>query len=47
MIRRGLGISVGLDAGLVRDLAVHCERLGYHSLWSNDEPAAAGLETRA
>ncbi|MET0164377.1 MAG: LLM class flavin-dependent oxidoreductase [Vicinamibacterales bacterium] len=45
MIRRGLGISASLDAGLVRDLAVHCERLGYHSLWSNDEPAAAGLET--
>jgi alkanesulfonate monooxygenase SsuD/methylene tetrahydromethanopterin reductase-like flavin-dependent oxidoreductase (luciferase family) len=47
MTRRGLGISAGLDAGLVRDLAALCEGLGYHSLWSNDEPAAAGLETLA
>jgi alkanesulfonate monooxygenase SsuD/methylene tetrahydromethanopterin reductase-like flavin-dependent oxidoreductase (luciferase family) len=46
-IRRGLGISAGLDAGLARDLAVRGERLGYHSLWSNDEPTAAGLETLA
>jgi alkanesulfonate monooxygenase SsuD/methylene tetrahydromethanopterin reductase-like flavin-dependent oxidoreductase (luciferase family) len=46
-IRRGLGISVGLDDGLARDIAVNCERLGYHSLWTNDEPAAAGLETLA
>jgi alkanesulfonate monooxygenase SsuD/methylene tetrahydromethanopterin reductase-like flavin-dependent oxidoreductase (luciferase family) len=46
-IRRGLGISVGLEDGLARDIAVNCERLGYHSLWTNDEPAAAGLETLA
>ena len=46
-ICRGLGISAGLEAGLARDLAVNCERLGYHSLWSNDEPAAAGLEMLA
>jgi alkanesulfonate monooxygenase SsuD/methylene tetrahydromethanopterin reductase-like flavin-dependent oxidoreductase (luciferase family) len=46
-IRRGLGITAGLDAGLARDLAVRCEQLGYHSLWSNDEPAAPGLETLA
>jgi alkanesulfonate monooxygenase SsuD/methylene tetrahydromethanopterin reductase-like flavin-dependent oxidoreductase (luciferase family) len=46
-IRRGLGITAGLDAGLARDLAVRCEHLGYHSLWSNDEPASAGLETLA
>jgi alkanesulfonate monooxygenase SsuD/methylene tetrahydromethanopterin reductase-like flavin-dependent oxidoreductase (luciferase family) len=46
-IRRGLGVSAGLDAGLARDLAVRCEQLGYHSLWSNDEPGAAGLETLA
>jgi alkanesulfonate monooxygenase SsuD/methylene tetrahydromethanopterin reductase-like flavin-dependent oxidoreductase (luciferase family) len=45
--RRALGISVGLDAGLARDLAVQCHRLGYHSLWSNDEPAAPGLKTLA
>jgi Luciferase-like monooxygenase len=46
-IRRGLGISAGLDAGLAGDLAVGCEQLGYHSLWSNDEPGSAGLETLA
>jgi alkanesulfonate monooxygenase SsuD/methylene tetrahydromethanopterin reductase-like flavin-dependent oxidoreductase (luciferase family) len=44
---RGLGISAGLDAGFARDLAARCEHLGYHSLWSNDEPAASGLETLA
>ena len=46
-ICRGLGISAGIEAGLARNLAVNCERLGYHSLWSNDEPTAAGLETLA
>jgi alkanesulfonate monooxygenase SsuD/methylene tetrahydromethanopterin reductase-like flavin-dependent oxidoreductase (luciferase family) len=46
-ICRGLGITAGLDAGLARDLAVRCEHLGYHSLWSNDEPAFPGLETLA
>jgi alkanesulfonate monooxygenase SsuD/methylene tetrahydromethanopterin reductase-like flavin-dependent oxidoreductase (luciferase family) len=46
-IRRGLGITAGLDAGLARDLAIGCEHLGYHSLWSNDEPGSAGLETLA
>jgi len=46
-IRRGLGITAGLDAGLARDLAVRCQHLGYHSLWSNDEPASPGLETLA
>jgi alkanesulfonate monooxygenase SsuD/methylene tetrahydromethanopterin reductase-like flavin-dependent oxidoreductase (luciferase family) len=44
---RGLGITAGLEAGLVRELAALCEQLGYHSLWSNDEPAASGLETLA
>ena len=44
---RGLGITAGLESHLVRDLAVRCEQLGYHSLWSNDEPAAPGLETLA
>ena len=43
----GLGITAGLDAGLARDLAAFCEQLGYHSLWSNDEPASPGLETLA
>jgi alkanesulfonate monooxygenase SsuD/methylene tetrahydromethanopterin reductase-like flavin-dependent oxidoreductase (luciferase family) len=46
-IRQGLGITAGLDAGLARDLAVRCAQLGYHSLWSNDEPASAGLEMLA
>jgi alkanesulfonate monooxygenase SsuD/methylene tetrahydromethanopterin reductase-like flavin-dependent oxidoreductase (luciferase family) len=44
---RGLGIAAGLDAGLARELAARCDSLGYHSLWSNDEPAASGLETLA
>jgi alkanesulfonate monooxygenase SsuD/methylene tetrahydromethanopterin reductase-like flavin-dependent oxidoreductase (luciferase family) len=46
-IRRGLGISAGLDVGVARDLAVLAEHLGYDSLWSNDEPTAAGLEMLA
>jgi alkanesulfonate monooxygenase SsuD/methylene tetrahydromethanopterin reductase-like flavin-dependent oxidoreductase (luciferase family) len=44
---RGLGITAGLDPGLARELAAYCEELGYHSLWSNDEPAAGGLDTLA
>src|SRR5687767_1374567 len=44
---RGLGITAGLDAGLARDLAVLAANLGYHSLWSNDEPASPGLTTLA
>jgi alkanesulfonate monooxygenase SsuD/methylene tetrahydromethanopterin reductase-like flavin-dependent oxidoreductase (luciferase family) len=44
---RGLGVTAGLDAGLARELAAHCEGLGYHSLWSNDEPDARGLDTLA
>jgi alkanesulfonate monooxygenase SsuD/methylene tetrahydromethanopterin reductase-like flavin-dependent oxidoreductase (luciferase family) len=28
-------------------LAARCEQLGYHSLWSNDEPRASGIETLA
>ena len=44
---RGLGITAGLEVQLARDLAARCEHLGYHSLWSNDEPAASGLETLA
>ena len=46
-IRRGLGITAGLDAGFARDLAARCEHLGYHSLWSNDEPDSPGLEMLA
>jgi alkanesulfonate monooxygenase SsuD/methylene tetrahydromethanopterin reductase-like flavin-dependent oxidoreductase (luciferase family) len=44
---RGLGITAGLDAGLARELAARCEELDYHSVWSNDEPDARGLETLA
>ena len=44
---RGLGVTAGLDAGLARELAAHCEHIGYQSLWSNDEPAAPGLATLA
>ena len=44
---RGLGVTAGVDAGLARELAAHCEQLGYQSLWSNDEPAAPGLATLA
>ena len=46
-IRRGLGVTAGLDVGLARDLAWVCARLGYHSMWSNDEPTASGLATLA
>jgi alkanesulfonate monooxygenase SsuD/methylene tetrahydromethanopterin reductase-like flavin-dependent oxidoreductase (luciferase family) len=45
--RRGLGISAGLGVPLIHTLAARCEDLGYHSLWSNDEPSASGLETVA
>jgi alkanesulfonate monooxygenase SsuD/methylene tetrahydromethanopterin reductase-like flavin-dependent oxidoreductase (luciferase family) len=45
--RHGLGIAAGLGAGLAHDLALRCEQLGYHSLWSNDEPASPGLEMLA
>lgn len=41
---RGLGITAGLDPVLTGDLAARCERLGYHSIWSNDEPDDPGLE---
>src|SRR5215210_90490 len=45
--RRGLGITAGLDPRLARELGARCEELGYDSLWSNDEPAACGLDTLA
>ena len=44
---RGLGVDAGLDVGVARELAARCEALGYHSLWSNDEPGMSGLETLA
>lgn len=45
--RRGIGITAGLDPAVARGLAARCEKLGYDSLWSNDEPAARGLDTIA
>ena len=44
---RAVGSDAGLDPGLARELAARCQALGYHSLWSNDEPEAPGLETLA
>ena len=44
---RGLGFTSGLDPTLARDIAAQAEQLGYHSLWSNDEPTAPGLHTLA
>jgi alkanesulfonate monooxygenase SsuD/methylene tetrahydromethanopterin reductase-like flavin-dependent oxidoreductase (luciferase family) len=46
-IRRGLGVTAGLDTRLARDLAAHCEHLGYDALWSNDEPGSPGLKMLA
>jgi alkanesulfonate monooxygenase SsuD/methylene tetrahydromethanopterin reductase-like flavin-dependent oxidoreductase (luciferase family) len=45
--KRALGINAGLEAGLAGHLAARCQHLGYHSLWSNDEADASGLETLA
>jgi alkanesulfonate monooxygenase SsuD/methylene tetrahydromethanopterin reductase-like flavin-dependent oxidoreductase (luciferase family) len=42
---RGFGIAAGLDPEVARDVAARCESLAYASLWSNDHPAASGLET--
>ena len=47
MTLRGLGVDAGLDPGLARGLADRCRELGFHSLWSNDDPGAPGLETLA
>ncbi len=44
---RGFGIAAGLDPDVGREVARRCESLGYASLWSNDHPAAGGLETIA
>jgi alkanesulfonate monooxygenase SsuD/methylene tetrahydromethanopterin reductase-like flavin-dependent oxidoreductase (luciferase family) len=44
---RGFGVSAGLDPELAAGLARRCAQLGYRSLWSNDHPAADGLETLA
>jgi alkanesulfonate monooxygenase SsuD/methylene tetrahydromethanopterin reductase-like flavin-dependent oxidoreductase (luciferase family) len=44
---RGFGIAAGLDPDVAQDVARTCASLGYASLWSNDHPAASGLETIA
>ena len=45
--RRGFGVAAGLDPEVARPLASRCAELGYTSMWSNDHPAASGLETLA
>jgi alkanesulfonate monooxygenase SsuD/methylene tetrahydromethanopterin reductase-like flavin-dependent oxidoreductase (luciferase family) len=44
---RGFGVAAGLDPEVATPLAARCEELGYQSLWSNDHPAASGIETLA
>jgi hypothetical protein len=44
---RALGVTAGLDAHIAGDLAARCEKLGYHSVWSNDDPTAPGMATLA
>jgi len=45
--RRGFGVAAGLDPEIATPLAARCAELGYSSMWSNDHPAALGLETLA
>jgi alkanesulfonate monooxygenase SsuD/methylene tetrahydromethanopterin reductase-like flavin-dependent oxidoreductase (luciferase family) len=40
-------VAAGLDPDVAAPLAARCEELGYASVWSNDHPAASGLETLA
>jgi alkanesulfonate monooxygenase SsuD/methylene tetrahydromethanopterin reductase-like flavin-dependent oxidoreductase (luciferase family) len=44
---RGFGVTAGLDLEIASPLAARCQELGYSSMWSNDHPAAKGLETLA
>jgi alkanesulfonate monooxygenase SsuD/methylene tetrahydromethanopterin reductase-like flavin-dependent oxidoreductase (luciferase family) len=44
---RGFGVAAGLDPVVAGPLAERCSELGYASMWSNDHPAANGLETLA
>jgi alkanesulfonate monooxygenase SsuD/methylene tetrahydromethanopterin reductase-like flavin-dependent oxidoreductase (luciferase family) len=45
--RRGFGVAAGLEQSVAEPLAARCAMLGYSSMWSNDHPAASGLETLA
>ncbi len=47
MSDRGFGVAAGLDPEVATPLAGRCAELGYGSIWSNDHPAASGLETLA
>lgn len=44
---RGFGVAAGLEPAVAEPLAARCAMLGYSSVWSNDHPAASGLETLA
>jgi len=44
---RGFGVAAGLEPAVATSLAERCEELGYSSVWSNDHPAANGLDTLA
>jgi len=44
---RGFGVAAGLEPAIAEPLAARCAMLGYTSMWSNDHPAASGLETLA
>jgi alkanesulfonate monooxygenase SsuD/methylene tetrahydromethanopterin reductase-like flavin-dependent oxidoreductase (luciferase family) len=47
MTQRGFGVAAGLEQSVAEPLAARCAMLGYSSMWSNDHPAASGLETIA
>jgi alkanesulfonate monooxygenase SsuD/methylene tetrahydromethanopterin reductase-like flavin-dependent oxidoreductase (luciferase family) len=46
-LKRGFGVTAGLDPEIATPLAARCQELGYSSMWSNDHPGAKGLETIA
>src|SRR5436190_24310784 len=47
MSARAFGVTAGLDPQVAAPLAARCQELGYSSMWSNDHPAASGLDTLA
>ena len=46
-MKRGFGVTAGLEPEIASPLAARCQELGYSSMWSNDHPGAKGLETLA